>query len=264
MFCKIRSTACLLAATSMMAMPIAAQAEDAAQLVDINGMFAADAETELRNRGFGFVSHNRNSQGYNYSYWWDEEDDDCVQVEEYRGRIQSITDASDQDCGHHMNADATAALGVAAGAAVLGAIFGHSSNHHDDNRHSDDHAYERDYERGYNDGLHNASYHNRDRSEGYSAGYSAGVDQRNTNLRHHSRRGGYHQAAQISDLQGSRAAGAMDTMESRGFRQVDNFTSGNTRYSIQYNRNTRQCVQMTIADGHIYDIRDIGQNPNCR
>ncbi len=260
----IRTTASLLAAISMAALPIAAQAEDADQLTYINGMNAADAERELRNRGFGFVSHNRNSRGYNYSYWWDEEDDDCVRVEEYRGTVETIVDASDQDCGHHMNADAATALGVAAGAAILGALFSHSDNHHDDGRHSDDHAYERDYERGYNDGLHNAAYHNRDRSDGYSAGYSAGVDQRNANLRHHSGRGGYHQAAQINDLQGARAAGAMSAIERRGFRQVDNFTSGNTRYSIQWNRDTRQCVQMTIADGHVYDIRDIGQHPNCR
>ena len=56
----------------------------------------------------------------------------------------------------------------------------------------------------------------------------------------------------------------MSEMERRGFRQVDNFTSGNTRYSIQWRSSSNQCVQMTIADGHIYDIRDIGQNPNCR
>jgi hypothetical protein len=42
---------------------------------------------------------------------------------------------------------------------------------------------------------------------------------------------------------------------------VDNFTSGNTRYSIQWRAESRQCVQATIADGRIYDIRDIGSHP---
>ena len=90
------------------------------------------------------------------------------------------------------------------------------------------------------------------------------MSQRNANLSYHSGRGGYHATAQFSDLQGARAAGGMDTLERRGFRQVDNFTSGNTRYSIQWNRDTRQCVQVTIADGHFYDLRDIGRHPQCR
>jgi len=251
-----------ICSTALVATPVLA--DEASQLVDINGMYASDAESALRDRGFSYVSNNRNSMGYTYSYWWDEGDDDCVKVEEYRGRVETITDASDQDCGHHMGGNAAAAVGVAAGAAILGAIFAHRSNHHDDDQHYDDHEDELAYERGYNDGLHNASYHNRDRSDAYSSGYSAGVDQRNANLRQHSGRGGYHPAVSFGDLQGARAAGGMSEMERRGFEQVDNFTSGNTRYSIQWNDDTRQCVQITIADGHFYDIRDIGQHPRCR
>ncbi len=67
-----------------------------------------------------------------------------------------------------------------------------------------------------------------------------------------------------SDLRGARASSAMTQLERRGFRQVDNFTSGNTRYSIQYNDRRRQCIQLTIADGRIYDINDIGRHPECR
>ena len=55
-----------------------------------------------------------------------------------------------------------------------------------------------------------------------------------------------------------------DLLERRGFRQVDNFTSGNTRYSIQWQPESRQCVQVTIADGRFYDLRDIGRHPKCR
>ncbi|WAT16958.1 hypothetical protein OZN62_08390 [Aurantiacibacter sp. MUD11] len=259
----LRFTTCSLAALAVAALPVAVYAEEAAQLVDINGMYASDAERALYGRGFVHTGNNSNSMGYTYSYWWHEDDDDCVRVEEYNGRVEMIVDASDQDCGHHQG-NAGAAVAVVAGAAILGALFSHRDNHHDDDQHSEDSDYERDFDRGYTDGLHNAAYHNRSRSEGYSAGYSAGVDEREANLRHHSRRGGYHPAVSINDLQGARAAGAMDEMGRRGFNQVDNFTSGNTRYSIQWNNDTRQCVQMTIADGHIYDIRDIGQHPNCR
>lgn len=76
--------------------------------------------------------------------------------------------------------------------------------------------------------------------------------------------GGYQGAQNFDDLRGVRASSAMSALERRGFRQVDNFTSGNTRYSIQWNDRTRQCVQATIADGRIYDISDIGRHPNCR
>lgn len=153
---------------------------------------------------------------------------------------------------------------MVAGAAILGALLTHKSHHHQDGNHSSDAVAEQQYERGYADGLHNAAYHNYDRSEQYSSGYQAGVDERNANLAHHSSRGGYTDFAQINDLNGVRAAGGMSTLEQRGFRQVDNFTSGNTRYSIQYRPQSRQCVQVTIADGRFYDVRDIQQHPRCR
>lgn len=263
MLTKIRNAACLLGASALAAMPVAAHAEEANEIQYIVGYGAGQAERELRNLDFTFVKHERDRRGHDYSYWWDEGTDDCVRVEERGQRVVSIRDASDQDCGHHLNADVTTALGVAAGAAILGAIFGSGGD--DDDRNSyerrDDHH---EYDRGYADGLHNAAYHNRSRNDEYSEGYRAGVNQRQTNLRHHHGHGGYRETVRFNDLRGRRAAGAMDTIERRGFRQVDNFTSGNTRYSIQWNRETRQCVQMTIADGRIYDIRDIGSNPRCR
>ena len=237
-------------------------AEKAAQLVDINGSRGRDAESALQARGFAHISTNKNDMGYVYSYWWDEADDDCVQVEVFNGRVETISDASDQDCGHHKG-NATAAVGAVAGAAILGALLSHKSHHHEDNQHMSDQKAEADYERGYTDGLHNASYHNYDRSDAYSSGYTAGVDERNANLSHHHGRGGYAPAVSYMDLKGARAS-AIDTMSSRGFRQVDNFTSGNTRYSIQYNARTNQCVQVTVADGRLYDLRDIGSHPKCR
>ena len=253
--------AATFAAASLVATPVLA--EKANQLVDINGSLGRDAEAALQARGFAHVSTHKNDMGYVYSYWWDAADDDCVQVEVYNGRVETISDASDQDCGHHKG-NAGAAVAAVAGAAILGALLSHKSHHHDDNEHHEDQAAEAQYERGYQDGLHNAAYHNYDRSDAYSSGYSAGVDQRRANLSHHEGYGGYDSAARYSDLKDARAAGGMDELERRGFRQVDNFTSGNTRYSIQWRPQSRQCVQVTIADGRFYDIRDIGQHPKCR
>ena len=257
-----RNSVAAIAIAAMAATPV--MAEKAAQLVDINGAMGRDAEAQLQQRGFAHISTNKNSMGYVYSYWWDEADDDCVQVEVYNGRVETIQDASDQDCGHHKGNDAATAAGVVAGAAILGALLSHKSHHHDDNSHLSDQAAEADYERGYTDGLHSAAYHNSGRSDAYSSGYSAGVDQRSANLSHHSGRGGYEQVAEFGDLKNARAAGGMSELERRGFRQVDNFTSGDTRYSIQYREQSRQCVQVTVADGRFYDIRDIGQHPKCR
>ena len=243
---------CTAATVALAATP--ALAEKASQLVDINGSLGRDAEYQLQERGFAHISTHKQNNGYVYSYWWDERDDDCVNVEVYDGRVMTINDASDQDCGKHKGDAAAAAIGVAAGAALLGALLGHKSHHHEDNKHHENVNDEAHYERGYTDGLHNASYHNYDRSDAYSKGYNAGVNEREANLRHHHRRGGYQQVAQFKDLDGARAAGGMSQLESRGFRQVDNFTSGNTRYSIQWQPETRQCVQVTIADGRFYAL----------
>lgn len=237
-------------------------AEKANQLVDINGLHGRDAESQLQSRGFAHVSTHKNNMGYVYSYWWNGKDDNCVNVEVYNGRVESITDATDQDCGHHKGS-AGAVAGAAVGAALLGALLSHKSHHHDDDSHSQSAQEEAQFDRGYTDGLHNASYHNYDRSDAYSNGYTAGVSEREANLSHHHARGGYSQVAQFADLKDARAAGGMEEMERRGFRQVDNFTSGNTRYSIQYRPESSQCVQITIADGHFYDLRDIGRHPKC-
>ncbi|MCA0910737.1 hypothetical protein [Qipengyuania gaetbuli] len=259
---RIATAVALAASTALVATPVLAQ--KASALVGLNGAPAANAENELISLGFKNISSHRGSGGFVNSYWWNERGDNCVVVESRDGQVMTVNDASDQDCGHHKGGDAGAAVAAVAGAAILGALLSHKSHHHEDKQHYNNVEDEGHYERGYNDGLHNAPYHNYDRSNAYSDGYQSGVSQRNANLSYHSGRGGYHATAQFSDLQGARAAGGMDTLERRGFRQVDNFTSGNTRYSIQWNRDTRQCVQVTIADGHFYDLRDIGRHPQCR
>lgn len=258
----VRSCASL-ACASLLATP--ALAEKASQLTSINGMSPDRAERTLTQRGFTYADSNSNAMGYTYSYWWHDGSRNCVSVETYNGMVETVTDTAASDCHHSSGGgNAAAAVGVVAGAALLGALLTHKSHHHEDKQHLSDADAEKQYERGYSDGLHNASYHNYDTSDQYSAGYSAGVDERNATLSHHSGRGGYASFAQINDLNGARAAGGMSTLEERGFRQVDNFTSGNTRYSIQYRPESRQCVQVTIADGRFYDVRDIQQHPKCR
>ncbi len=198
-------------------------------------MTAHRAESTLVSRGFAFADSKTNSISYTYSYWWHADSKNCVSVEAYNGMIETVSDAAASDCHHKGgNGDAAAAVGVVAGAAILGALLSHKSHHHESSQHLSDAQAEQQYERGYTDGLHNASYHNYDRNEAYSSGYTAGVDERNANLAHHGNRGGYTPYAKFDDLTGARASGGMEELERRGFRQVDNFTSGNTRCSIQY------------------------------
>jgi hypothetical protein len=256
-FCAAASCLALLASPAL--------AQKANQLTNLNGLSPDRAESALTARGFTYADSHSNSMGYTYSYWWQANGRNCISVEANNGLVESVTDAPASDCHQKAsNGNAAAAVGVVAGVAILGALLSHKSHHHSDRNHSSDAVAEQQYERGYDDGLHNASYHNYDRSEQYSSGCQAGVDERNANLRHHGGRGGYAGFAQINELNGARAAGGMSTLEQRGFRQVDNFTSGNTRYSIQYRPQSRQCVQVTIADGRFYDVRDIQQHPRCR
>lgn len=57
---------------------------------------------------------------------------------------------------------------------------------------------------------------------------------------------------------------ARDILRKRGFTRVSRFGDDNTRYSILWRSESRQCVQLTIADGRVYDVRDIGNHPDCR
>jgi hypothetical protein len=185
-----------------------------------------------------------------------------VDVESANGQVMTVSDAKDSDCGHTSGGDAAAA-GAVAGLAILGAVLASKSHHREGTNYDQQQTAE--FDRGYQDGLYNAAYHNYSRSDAYSNGYEKGVEERNANLssRHHGR-GGYAQVAQYSDLIGSRAAGGMDELANRGFTQVDNFATGNTRYSIQWRKQSRQCLQVIVANGRLENITDIQTHPNCR
>ncbi|MCJ2178590.1 hypothetical protein [Novosphingobium album (ex Hu et al. 2023)] len=249
----------MLASTVVGANP--AFAEKANQLSSINGKDAWGAEQALKERGFKSISSHKNSRGYINSYWWNKSDDNCVRVEVYNDTVESIVDAKDSDCGKS-GGNTTAAVGAVAGLALLGAVLASKSHHQGDKNYNE--REQAEFDRGYKDGLYNASYHNYSRSDAYSHGYEVGVDERNANLSHHHNRGGYSNVAEFKDLQGARAAGAMDELNRRGFVQVDNFASGNARYSIRWRQQSNQCLQLIVANGRIDDVRDIQTHPKCR
>lgn len=249
------------ATSSLVAVPVLA--ESARQLVDINGEQAQNAEVMLQRRGFSHVSSHRNSSASVSSYWWNQRDANCVQVKAYNGRIESIIDATGQDCGHNKGS-AGAVVGAIAGAAILGALLSHKSHNHDDNQHLADQRADADYERGYTDGLHNAPYHNYDRSDTYSNGYTAGVDQRTANLNHHSNRGGYTKNASLSGIEGKGSEWAFAEMGSRGFRKVDGYSSSGQITDIFYRYDTRQCAMMVSENYQVVSVTELRSHPKCR
>ena len=230
-------------------------ARSAGQLSDLVGARGSSGENELEARGF---SHAKTDEGGDarYSYWWHAGDKNCVRVETRDGRYQSITDARDGDCGHG-GMSTGAAVAAVAGVALIGALLASKANKDAKKDYSQQQS--QDYDRGYSDGYYNAQYNNYGNSSAYDRGYRAGVDQRGGN----GNGNGYGNPG-YRDLIGARAAGATDELDRRGYAQVDNYASGNRRYSIRWREPSRECIQVTVASGRINDIRDIGSHPRCR
>ncbi|MGD9812100.1 MAG: hypothetical protein AB7U35_12340 [Sphingobium sp.] len=234
------------------------------RLSDLVGARGSSGEMALESRGFTYITGHEGKHNKKHSYWWHSKDKNCIHVVTRDGRYSDITDTTNGDCNHKDGGVSTGAIaGAAVGAVLIAALLSHKSGHHDDGKHYANNADESQYERGYSDGLHNVSYHNYDRSDAYSKGFEEGVNQRQRNTGHHSGHGGYAPHVSVADLQGRDSIWAIDAIKERGFADVDAFTSGNTQYSVFYNRSTSQCVQMTFADGRVYDARDIGTHPRC-
>jgi hypothetical protein len=246
-------------AVALVAAPVAAKAPS---LGDLVGGRASTGQSELESRGYIYISGHESGDYTKHSYYWNSAAKHCAHVVTADGRYTSITDGTRSDCNQKEDDGAGAAVAAVAGAALLAGILSHKSHHKEGATY--DQTQTQEFEYGYRDGLYNGSYHNSSRSEAYARGYEQGVNERQANLRHHSGRGGYSAAVRISDIQGMDSIRAFDVMTSRGFTGVDSFTTGSTQYGIYYNRNTRQCVQITNADNRVYDIRDIGQHPKCR
>ncbi|MGP1283328.1 MAG: hypothetical protein ACTS1X_10165 [Parasphingopyxis sp.] len=242
-------------------------ANSARAVQDLVGARGSSGESQLQARGFVHVDTHPGGDR-NYSYWWNQASDNCIRVTTYDGRYASIDSASDSDCNQGGGGISTGgAVAIGAAALIGGLLLSHRSHHHDDDRHHDDEQREASYERGYRDGLYNQAYHNYGRSDDYADGYEAGVRQREHNTPHrqqHRGRGGYQASVYVADLQGRRDSRADSALRDRGFREVDSVRSGSTAYSYWFNRDTRQCLQMTVADRRVYDIRDVGRNPSCR
>jgi len=228
---------------------------------------AGQAESDLESRGYEHHHTSKHNDG-SWSYWWNSSKKKCVSILTYDGRYTKINDAEAEDCGKKsgMGTGTKIAIALAAAAAVGGtAAIIHKAHDHDDGRHWDDPKHESDFERGHRDGLYNMSYHNWNSSKEYTQGFTSGVAQRNQNTSHHSGWGGYRPHVYVGDISGARGSSGESDLQSRGFRNVNTFKSGDTSYQIWFNGSTRQCVQGILTDGRYTTVRELSSgSPYCR
>lgn len=309
---KLQCAAASLAVAVMAGAPVAAK--KANSLRDLNGSPAAGAERELQRRGFEYQRGDRNDYS-SITYWWDRGDKDCVAVETMQGRVVSINDAKNSDCGQSGSggSDVAVAAGVI-GAVALGAIL---LSRKDKDKHRE--QYNQDWQmvevRNTQSGRLRI-FRNPDKNARVQQEVREGTQLRNNGCDQYngevwcevstingrttgwardrylrpvySNGGGWNGGGNgnwngggnggwnggnggnsgyyqdFSDLNGARAASADNAMRQRGFRNVDGFRSGSTAYSIWYRYESRQCVQMAVADGRVQNIVDIQTHPSCR
>lgn len=98
-----------------------AVARDYSNLYDLVGMRASSAERELQDRGYRYqTGYDGNKSAH--AYWWNNKHDRCVEAVTRNGRIRSIDDASDKDCGKKSGSGTGTAVAVVAGAALIAAL----------------------------------------------------------------------------------------------------------------------------------------------
>jgi hypothetical protein len=278
-----------LAATLLVSAPL--QARSADSLSDLVGARASGGESDLEARGWR-STESRKASGASFVYWWHPGRGDCVVVTTRDGRFSSILDARPSDCGqsesHHAGPYQGGGYenggyqgggsygGRAPTVAMLSngnlqvsvdskcrAYYDRSGRRtmatsgcdEEKLRVSADAADRYRREQGMGDGGYgNGSHGGHSGGHGYNDGYVTGPGEG----------GGGGGAVAFGDLVGARAAGAESDLEARGFRAVDNFTSGNDRISIWWNGRTRQCLQMITVDGRANSVTDIHTHPRCR
>lgn len=245
----------------------------ASPVTDLEGARAAGALEDMDRRGYVQTGDYR-ADGGSYTYWWNRDTKSCVRLLTRDGRIAATKTSTAQDCGQKSSGGGgnDAAAAAIAGAAILAGVaaLSHKSHHRNDQEYNDSQSYA-EFERGHRDGLMGHSYSDYGNSRQYRDGYQSGVNERGYQSGYRGDGRSYQASSRnvtpvyIDDLQGARAAGGLSDLQSRGFRQVDSFQSGNTGAgTVWWNGRTRQCVQVITVDGHLDSVSDIGTHPRCR
>lgn len=238
---------------SMTVTPVLARSANT--LADLVGARGSSGESQLQARGFAYAKDGP-AGDTKVGYWWHAGDKNCVRVETYDGRYTSITDAKDSDCGHGGPSTGAVVAGVA-GVALIAALLASKSSK--DAKKDYNYQQQQDYDRGYSDGYYAYAYNAYGDANAYGAGYRAGQEQRNNG----NGNPGYGQQG-YRDLIGARAAGASDELDRRGYNQLNNYASNGIRYSTRWRAQSRECIQVSVRNGRISDIRNVAASRYCR
>ena len=253
-----------LAATSLLMQGTGAMAAPPGSVRDLVGARAAGGENTLEERGFT-MHHGLNKDGGKITYWWNPNTKECVKVDTYDGKFNSIDKASNSDCNQKGgNGDKTAAAVV--GVAALLGIAALASKSHDRGDKYSDQQNTAEYERGYRDGLYNQSYHNYSRSNAYSDGYSRGTEQRGHETSYRGNNynsGGYVPNVYVGDLNGQARESATSQLRSRGFAMRDDKRTEDGRYRTFWNGSTKQCLVMVSRNGYVSSLDNVSKS-TCR
>ena len=227
------------------------------------------AENDMHDRGYVNVAGAQGSRGV-YTYWWNQQREECVCILTKDARYVSITETSGIDCNREVHANASdnknkgvgLAIGAAAAAVIGAAILSNKSHHHEDNKHYDNHETEAAFEQGYRDGKYHRSYHNPFRDDAhtsaYAKGYEAGVEERTHETTYHSNRGGYQSYFNINNLRGRQISEVNRELRNRGFQMTEsNIGSRDDKYEWWYNRDTRQCHMLYFQNAYLREINKV-------
>jgi len=253
-----------LVSAAMLIPSTAARAEAPGSVRDLIGARAAGGESTLEERGFT-MHHGMTRDGGKINYWWNPNTKECVKVDTYDGRFDSIDKVANSDCNQKSSSGDKTAAAVVGAAAILGIAALASKSHHRGDKYSDQQN-TAEYERGYRDGLYNQSYHNYSRSDAYSDGYSAGVEQRGheTSYRRGNQYGGGYSAnAYVGDLVGQARDYASNQLFNRGFTMRDDKRTDDGRYRTYWNANSRQCLVMVSRNGYVSSLDHVSKG-TCR
>lgn len=288
----LRNATASLAVAAMTIAPISAKKADS--LRDLVGVSGASAETQLSQRGFEYISGNKNNSD-SHTYWWHRDGKDCVVVEVNNGRVAQIADTRAEDCGKKSGNDGAIAA-AAIDAVAIGAILlsrGDKDKHReqynqdwqevqvhntqsgaarifrkpDKNSRVRDEVREGTFLRNYGcDRYNGESWCEVTTMNGRTKGWARDRYLRVTGNDPGGGWGGSDGAGsgQYGYLAGAQPARAEDVLHDRGFRIVDTANSGRTYYSVWFSRRTRECVRMTVANDRVQSVNDIRSHPRCR
>lgn len=242
------------------------------ELRDLVGARASSGESELRRRGYTFVKTEEGGDR-KWSNYWNNRLSLCITVATVNGRYDSIVDSPPFDCNRGANDFGGGQVRPPSWA--VGTFYGRGPNGQLITLTITNGGSLREDIGG---GISTGSYisGNRINVNGAIARVS---NQRNgivttrvdngerisysRTLWNGGNQGGGSSKVDVSDLVGAVAGPGGYQMQIRGFRNVDSFRSGFTSYIIWWRRQSRQCVQVAVANGRFDSVVDIGQHPRC-